>query len=312
MVRFIEIFKVPFAALDVIEQIVNLEEIALIEAVGSGSFTAADAARSLEREGWSFTKRQLTELLRSAYKRGIILLEDESFTKFNTGTFYGRLDIFAITETEKYLAFPSEMRKALDDWYFNAYLKGLGNEPIPTGDRLVSLQEAYDFIDKADRPIWLNRCDCRLLVGNCGKPVDTCISLRGGINTMSHRGWSKPLAKEQAKEIVTRAHAAGLMQTVNSNGMCNCCGDCCYLFRAQKARNSEKVWPKAENIAAFDENACISCRQCVQRCHFGAFVHDEEGIQYNQELCRGCGLCITTCPASAISLKRRDFDEYGD
>jgi Pyruvate/2-oxoacid:ferredoxin oxidoreductase delta subunit len=309
--RFIEIFEVPGAATGVIAQIVSSEEIALVEAVGRGSFTVDDAAISLEQTGKPLAGDRLAELLRSAYKRGILLLEDESFTKFKAGNFYCRLDIFAITETEKYLAFPPETRKALDEWYFGAYVKGLGDEPRPTGDRVVGLSEAFDFIDKADRPIWLNRCDCRLLAGNCEKPVDTCISLRGGINTMSHRGWSKPLTKEQAKEIISRAHTAGLMQTINPNGLCNCCGDCCYLFRAQKARNSAAVWPQAENIAAFDANACIACGQCVGRCNFAAFTQDEEGISYDSGLCRGCGLCATTCPASAIRMKRRNSDEYG-
>lgn len=305
MERFLSIFEVPDAAKEVINVIVNRDEINLLEAVGSGNFTYSDAANALERNGTPFSDDRLDNLFHSAYKRGIILLEDESFTKFKTGKFYGRLDIFAITEHEKYLSFPIQTRKALDKWYFDAYLNGLGNEPRPTGDRIVTLEEAFEFIDNADRQIWLNKCDCRLLAGNCEKPVDTCLTLRSGINTMSHRGLSKPVTKEQAKKIVTSAHAAGLMQTVNPNGMCNCCGDCCYLFRAQKSRNSIDVWPQSCYIADFDKDTCIACGQCVKRCNFGAFEQIDDDIKFNLEKCRGCGLCATTCPASAITLKGR-------
>lgn len=311
MERFLKIFEVPDAAKAVIDKIVNKDEIKLLEAVGRGSFTSADAANALERKSTPLSPDRLNKLLLSAYKRGIIMLQDESFTKFQTATFYGRLDIFAITEHEKYMSFPIETRKALDKWYFDAYLNGLGNKPRPTGDRVITLNEAFEFIDKTDKQIWLNKCDCRTIAGNCEKPVETCLTLKSGINTMSHRGWSKPLTKAEAKEIVKKAHKAGLMQTVNSKGMCNCCGDCCYLFRAQMVRSSIKVWPQSDYIASFDDSTCIACGRCVKRCNFGAFTKGSNGITYNSELCRGCGLCATTCPKSAIILKRRNQNENG-
>lgn len=308
---FTEIFEVPGAAMPVIDRIVSKEEVKLLEAVGRGSFSSADAAAALEREGERLSAEDLDRLLRGAYRRGVIRLEDESFTRFRTGSFYGRLDIFVITESETYQSFPPGIRKSLDQWYFDAYLKGLGSEPRPSGDTVVTLEEALGFIDRADRQIWLNKCDCRSLSGDCGKPVDTCLTLKSGINTMSHRGWSEPLTKEQARQVVRRAHRAGLMQTLNPNGMCNCCGDCCYLFRAQKARNSVAVWPRSDSIASFSKSACIACGRCVTRCNFGAFARGGDGIAYDPGLCRGCGLCVTTCPKSAIVLIRRIRNENG-
>jgi Pyruvate/2-oxoacid:ferredoxin oxidoreductase delta subunit len=306
MEQFISRFKVPSVALPVIEQIVNAEEIQLIEALDNESFTAESALSALKKyTGEKWPEERIHTLLSSAYKRGIISLEDESFTRFKISSFYGRLDMFAITESDKYLSFDHSMKKSLDEWYFDAYLKGLGDNPQPS-DKVVTLNEAIDFIDTVDRPIWLNRCDCRTLAGNCDKPVDTCISFRNGINTMSHRGWSKPIDKAQAKEIVKRANSEGLMQTVNPNGMCNCCGDCCYLFRAQKARGNNLVWPASENIAHFDSDACITCGLCTERCHFNAFELNSDGlIEYYPERCRGCGLCNETCPTSAITMIRQ-------
>lgn len=311
MERFFKIFEVPAAAKSVIDRIVSKEEIELLEAVGRGSFSLEDAANALKKEGEAAPADRLDRLLRSAYRRGVIRLEDESFTEFRTGSFYDRLDVFAVTENETYRSFPPEVRKALDKWYFDAYRKSLGDEPRPTGDRVLTLQEAFGLIDETDRQIWLNKCDCRSLSGNCGKPVDTCLTLRSGINTLAHRGWSKPLTKEQAKQVVAKANRAGLMQTANPNGMCNCCGDCCYLFRAQRARHSEGVWPRADFVASFQRSACIACGQCVKRCNFGAFTLGKDGIAYDPARCRGCGLCVTTCPKAAITLKRRIQDENG-
>jgi len=311
MERFFKIFEVPDAAKSVIDRIVNKEEIELLEAVGSGSFSAEDAAAALKKKGKAMTTDRLNRLLRSAYRRGVIRLEDESFTKFRTGRFYDRLDVFAVTENETYRSFPPEVRKALDNWYFDAYLGSLGGGPRPTGDRVLTLQQAFGRIDKADRQIWLNKCDCRSLSGGCGKPLDTCLTLKGGINTLAHRGWSQPLTKEQAKQVVAKANRAGLVQTANPNGMCNCCGDCCYLFRAQRARHSEGVWPRADFIASFRKSACIACGRCVKRCNFGAFTRGKDGIAYDPGRCRGCGLCVTTCPKAAITLERRAQDGDG-
>lgn len=306
MKGFLSKFKVPDAALPAIKQIVTAEEIQLIEALDCESFSIENAQKSLEKAtSTNWSNERVIALLRSAYKRGVILLEDENFISFRTGTFYGRLDIFALTETEKYLDMTREVRIALDDWYFHAYLDGLKDDPQPTKDKVVTLQEALEYIDAIDSQIWLNPCDCRTLAGNCDKPTDTCISFRNGINTMSHRGWSKPISKEEAKAVIRQANADGLMQTVNPSGMCNCCGDCCYLFRAQKARNKGVIWPAAEYIASFVENLCKRCGQCVKRCHFDAFTWEEGKIRYDLALCRGCGLCVEICPAEAITLAKR-------
>lgn len=306
MDRFISRFIVPDVALPVIELIVNTDEILSIEALDSESFNTKDAKLSLEMAtGENWQEERIRQLLCNAYKRGVILLQDESFTRFKTGTFYGRLDIFAITEPEKYLALPRKTQIALDDWYFNAYLNRLGDVSQPSGDKVVTMQQALEFIDTIDCQIWLNSCDCRTLAGYCDKPTDTCISFRSGINTMSHRGWSKPVTKDEVKTIIRRANSSGLMQTINHNGLCNCCGDCCYLFRAQRARKRGVVWPVAENIASFDSSTCMACGLCTERCHFNAFSFDGDKIGYKPELCRGCGLCAETCPSSAITMKRR-------
>ncbi len=311
MKRFLTIFKVPGVARDIVDRIVSKEEIELLEAVGSGSFTVRDASEALKKAGKEMSADKLNRLLRSAYRRGVIQLEDESFTKFRTGSFYGRLDVFATTENEAYRSLPPDIRKALDRWYFNAYLESLGEEPRPTVDRILTLKEALEKIDQADRQIWLNQCDCRSLTGDCGKPLGTCLTLRSGINTLAHRGWSRPLTKEQAKQVVRMANRAGLVQTANLNGMCNCCGDCCYLFRAQRARHSEGVWPRTDFIASFRKSRCIACGRCVKRCNFGAFTMGKDGISYDPGLCRGCGLCVETCPKAAITLKRRIQDGNG-
>ena len=86
-------------------------------------------------------------------------------------------------------------------------------------------------------------------------PTDTCVTYKDGINSFVDRGLSKKISKEEAKEVVRRADAAGLMHTAGMGGICNCCGDCCYLFRAQKRRKSTGVWPAAKHRFVFLEKS---------------------------------------------------------
>ena len=306
--KFLSRFEVPEAALSVINEIVNADERLLVEALQSESFSASDASDAMQSTtGRTYSREEIDKLLKSAYRRGVVALIDDSFTQFRTGTFYSRLDVFVITEPEAYNAFPKEMRRALDTWYFNAYLNRLDREELcPTQDRVATLDETLAFLDTVTENVWLNRCDCRTLAGNCAHPTDTCISFRNGINTMSHRGWSKPLTKEQAKDVVRRADEAGLVHTVNPHTICNCCNDCCYLFRAQAARNSLPHWPTSSSVARYAAEICIGCGLCVERCPFSAFSMRNGDVTLDASLCRGCGLCANTCPTGAITIIGRE------
>ncbi len=288
--KIMEIFKIPKIAEDVIDLILTEDEQNLLLTIGQKPFNA-DMIEN--------------RLLESAYKRGVINILDEEKELYIANSFYGRLDLFAMTEPECYLSLPREKQKCLDQWYFDAYVEGLGDSDTPSEDATVSLEDALTFIDNDPRQIWLNRCDCRTLAGNCENPTDTCLTYKNGVNTTAHRGWSKPLTKIEAKNVVMEANKAGLMQTINPNGLCNCCGDCCYLFRAQKVLGLNPVWPSSKLIADFEEDTCVTCLECTKRCHFEAFVEKESAVIYDPEKCRGCGLCQDTCPVNAIKMVER-------
>jgi hypothetical protein len=233
------------------------DEIHLVGTIGPEPFTVEQARSTLSADDTPWSDGLVEQLLRSAYARGVVQLEDEPFTRFRIGSFYLRLEVFALSEPEAYLALPAEIRESLSSWCLGEYVASLPDDVRPTSDRVLSLQDTPAVIDAVDRPIWLNRCDCRTLTGNGDKPTDVCVSFRNEINTLQHRGWSKPLTKQEAKAVVRHADADGLMHTSNDNGICNCCSGCCYLFRAEATRGTQAgVWPLAESMAAVDPDLC--------------------------------------------------------
>ena len=175
--------------------------------------------------------------------------------------------------------------------YFDDYLSWLQtlDDELPTEDEVLPVEEVLAFIDGRDDTPYLANCDCRSLKQACDAPRNVCITYRTAPNSYVRRGLAVPITKEEAKAVVMRAEEEGLIHTVNPGGICSCCTDCCYLFRAAEARGSLGVWPKVNYKIEIDEELCIDCGICSERCRF-------------EDICVGCGLCVSTCPMKAIKL----------
>lgn len=294
---FINKFQIPEVAYPLIDQMFTQQEIEFVTGMLKDTFVKED----IEEAG--ILKSE--EFIQSSYRRGIISIVDSEKEIYKISDFYGRLDIFSISETATYQSFPKQAREALDEWYFEAYYNGLGQGPDirPTNDEILPLDEVLSFIEEQERPVYVNYCDCRSLRGECGLPTKTCITYKDGINSFVHRGLSEKIDKDEAKEIVIRADKAGLMHTVNPNGICNCCGDCCYLFRGQSRRNSSGFWPKTSHVIELHSSKCIVCGKCTKTCHFGVFIKEDK-ILVDKAKCVGCGVCVQACPTKALSLEK--------
>jgi heterodisulfide reductase subunit A len=66
----------------------------------------------------------------------------------------------------------------------------------------------------------------------------------------------------------------------------------------------EKIIPEVK-VSEVLEAFCMGCKTCLDVCHYGAIVFDEEkSVSVVKEaICRGCGNCAGSCPSGAIQLK---------
>lgn len=62
---------------------------------------------------------------------------------------------------------------------------------------------------------------------------------------------------------------------------------------------------KSDFIAKTDPKKCTKCGECVDWCYFSARALQNNKLHYSEDLCFGCGICISKCPSSAISLIKK-------
>jgi ferredoxin len=59
-----------------------------------------------------------------------------------------------------------------------------------------------------------------------------------------------------------------------------------------------------------DEEECIACGACADRCHMDA-ITVEQTASVNPDRCIGCGVCVTDCPTGAMLYKQKEkSDQY--
>ena len=189
---------------------------------------------------------------------------------------------------------------------------------LPIEEEIVSHQEAlpYDRVSaivEQSQSFMVMECICKKeqgLLGNpCTKPTEVCMAFAPFPNMFDDSHSGRAITKEEAKAVLKKAEAAGLVHMTNNfqNGrffICNCCGCCCGVIRSI----NEYGIPASSVVnshfyAVIDPEACTSCGVCAdERCQVHAIEKGEEAYSVIQKQCIGCGLCVSTCPADAIQL----------
>ncbi len=160
--------------------------------------------------------------------------------------------------------------------------------------------------------IALGDCICRKTLQNCDIPIKTCIYLNERADLFVKSGGAEIITQKKALSIVSETHKLGLVKLsiyqLNNNEnypseICNCCSCCCKALQGLKLMNMKGLVEPSEFVATFDEDSCIQCGICVDRCQFGARILDtDNNIIFKKDLCFGCGVCVTSCPETSIKL----------
>jgi len=167
-------------------------------------------------------------------------------------------------------------------------------------------------------------CVCRYQKNEVGKPCPQHHSIELGCIVISYEEdedtkyfppMAKSATKEEALAHLERAAEAGLIHQSynlesNNHFICNCCTCCCGLLRGALEFKATHMMLKSNYRAQIDADSCTSCGICAdERCQFNAIVAGDKFYSVNPELCVGCGVCVSSCPAEAIVLEAKPESE---
>lgn len=181
---------------------------------------------------------------------------------------------------------------------------------------VLPYDEVMKLIDKTEY-IAAGTCVCRhqgdLLDRPCDKPKDNlCMIFGPSAQFAQSYGFVNLISKEKARQRIEEAEKAGLVHNyANSQDryidlLCNCCGCHCFLLRAAKRSPLPGQFVIANWVMDIDDDACIGCGACIDRCWMEALKMDGDLVVRNFNRCIGCGICRYVCPSDAMKLVRRE------
>jgi len=189
-------------------------------------------------------------------------------------------------------------------------------EDIPV-DKILPYEEASRIVDKYD-DIALVHCYCRhekdLLEHSCTVTDErlNCFLLGKSAQFAIKHNFGKSISKKDATSIINKASDEGLVHKafhvhlkpeLDEEAICNCCKCCCGIF----SLFWEGISPYhcyTSYLAEVDEDSCVGCGTCVEKCPMEAIDLVENIAVINGSRCIGCGICVHHCPEEAMKLER--------
>lgn len=191
------------------------------------------------------------------------------------------------------------------------------NHDVTSGSVVLPYDDAEAII-KSKKRIAVTDCACRGLMEAMGKrrcthPIETCLMFDEVGDYYVKNGTGRYITAEEALEGLKRNEQAGLVINVSNSQsaeiMCSCCSCCCGVNGAAKYFAGPSLNYQSNYVCVYDEELCINCGKCAERCAFGANKLKDDKLSFKAERCYGCGLCVTTCPQNARSLVRKPEDK---
>ncbi len=180
-------------------------------------------------------------------------------------------------------------------------------ESIEAQQWVLPTNQVIELLAKAD-PIGLTDCLCRSHYKRCDQPVKVCLLLNGEGQKAIESNRARRLSVDGAVQVIKTANQKGLVHLSfygpgpEFYALCSCCECCCHDLQILKKMKRPDLVVRSDYIAQDQDNACIDCGDCIERCLFDARHMVEDKKVYDPAVCFGCGLCVTSCSVDAIEM----------
>lgn len=181
------------------------------------------------------------------------------------------------------------------------------NESVEAQSQILAYDDVVKIVENA-KILSVTNCSCRVISGTCKKPLEVCMQVDRAAEYNIERGTGRALSKTEAVEILKKCREEGLVHVVDNRQVvghviCNCCDDCCLNWAIMKG---PKKWVAPSRFeAVVDNDLCVGCEACLDRCFFDALSMQDDLAIVDPEKCLGCGVCTVVCPSDALKLKEK-------
>ncbi len=156
-------------------------------------------------------------------------------------------------------------------------------------------------------------CICKkqqeLINDPCEYPDKVCLLFSNTENRYEGSYQTTTITMEDSLRILKETEEAGLIHSSMNveeghRYICNCCTCCCGVLRGWVEWGQPHAFVKSDYVMHVEEEACIGCGKCIDRCQLNALEPVNKKMSINDK-CIGCGVCAMVCPKDALNLVNR-------
>lgn len=184
------------------------------------------------------------------------------------------------------------------------------NTEVP--EHVLPFTRARDIVMTPETRIAVIDCPCRSAMTNPCKPMDVCLVVGDPFVSFildNHPTKAREIKAEEAVRILKAENARGHVTHAffkdvmlgRFYAICNCCSCCCGAMKAQ--RHGLNMLCSSGYLAEVDEENCVSCGICAEKCQFKAIGFRKGHAFIRNKRCMGCGVCIDSCAKDALTLR---------
>lgn len=219
-------------------------------------------------------------------------------------------------------------RSGLYDQYNDVPEKGLRtlpiNKTIQDPRQILPYEDAAKFLD-GQEDICVATCPCKHRKNldpdspDCKHSTEVCLHFGTLAKYLVDHGMARAISRDEAEKILQMCAEEGLVHGISNwvegvDSICNCCRCCCVFFESYHVLKHSGSLDPSNHIVSVNEETCIACGLCTQRCPMDALTLESSPAATNKkgkiavlnsEFCIGCGVCAYKCPSESLTLVRR-------
>lgn len=188
-------------------------------------------------------------------------------------------------------------------------------------DVVLPSEVLKEMIKKSRYHFLMDSCICRVSNDCKDYPHDPgCLFLGRGSKKISTK-LGRVVSKEEALEYVDKCQEAGLVNIIGRNkidsvwlntgpkeellSICSCCPCCCLWKMAPELPENlgRSISPMVGAEINFNEDICSGCGKCVNVCFIDAIKLENGKANIDLKKCRCCGRCSENCSKGAVIIE---------